>query len=176
MRKFGRIVIYLVILLSVLVVLLGVAVGTIEGLQAQDAVSIESVQSEQIAVNSIVEASNEEEITDEGYSSLKDFLVTQSMGSITIGKILRGLIGIVVVLFIAWLFSSNRKAIDWKYVLSALAFQIVLAICLIYLPFVESIFNFVGSLFVQITLAAEDGIIFLFGNLVKCNTVNLLTF
>lgn len=168
MRKFGRIVIYLVILLSVLVVLLGVAVGTIEGLQAQDTVSIESVQAEQIAVSSVVESSSEDEITDEEeYSSLKDFLIAQSKGSMTIGKILRGLMGIVVVLFIAWLFSSNRKAIDWKYVLSALAFQIVLAICLIYLPFVESIFNFVGSLFVQITLAAEDGIIFLFGNLVN---------
>lgn len=167
MRKFGKIIAFPLIVLSILVVLVGMVVGPIEGQQAQDVVSMENLQEELVEAKSLTDMSNESEVSKNEYSSMKDFLVNQTAGNITIGSILRGLLGIVVVLFVAWLFSSDRKAINWKYVFLSLLFQVVIAISIIYLPFVESIFNFIGNIFVQITVAAEDGIIFLFGNLVN---------
>ncbi|MEX0769685.1 MAG: Na+ dependent nucleoside transporter N-terminal domain-containing protein [Balneolaceae bacterium] len=41
--------------------------------------------------------------------------------------ILRGIIGITVILFIAVVFSKNRKAINWKLVGSGLGIQFLLA-------------------------------------------------
>ncbi|WP_298353836.1 nucleoside transporter C-terminal domain-containing protein [uncultured Dokdonia sp.] len=79
----------------------------------------------------------------------------------------RGVLGMVTLIVIAVLFSSNRKAINWKTVGIGLAFQLIIAVCVLKVPFVESIFDFIGSIFVSIlefTLAGSD---FLFQGLVS---------
>lgn len=83
---------------------------------------------------------------------------------ITLKGILRAILGIAVVLFIAWLFSTNRKAIKWKYVFSALLLQLVIAVCILYVPFVSTCIEYVGKIFVYINKSATAGIQFLFAD------------
>jgi len=54
-------------------------------------------------------------------------------------SVFRGLLGIVSLLAIAWLFSKDRKAISWKVVGIGLAMQLVLAVGILYVPAVQAI-------------------------------------
>lgn len=79
----------------------------------------------------------------------------------------RGALGMLSLILIAFLLSNNRKAINWKTVGIGLALQLVIAIGVLKVPFVERIFNFLGGIFVKIlefTLAGSD---FLFKGLVS---------
>jgi CNT family concentrative nucleoside transporter len=78
-------------------------------------------------------------------------------------SILRGLLGLATLLAIAWVFSSNRKAIAWDLVFKGLLIQIIFAICILKVPFVESMFEAVSSVFVKIINFTEQGTRFLFG-------------
>ncbi|MCL2511104.1 MAG: Na+ dependent nucleoside transporter [Bacteroidales bacterium] len=75
----------------------------------------------------------------------------------------RGLLGIAVLIFIAYLLSSNRKAINWRTVFIALGLQILLAVCILYVPFIRIIFEIAGKVFVKILDFTKDGSVFLFG-------------
>lgn len=81
-------------------------------------------------------------------------------------SILRGLLGMIVLIFIAYIFSSNRKAVDWKVVGTGLAIQIVLALAVLYIPAVQIFFEFIGKLFVKVLDFTEEGTKFLFSSFV----------
>ena len=78
-------------------------------------------------------------------------------------SVFRGLLGIVSLLAIAWLFSKDRKAISWKVVGIGLAMQLVLAVGILYVPAVQAIFEFFGKIFIRILDFTRDGSIFLLG-------------
>jgi concentrative nucleoside transporter, CNT family len=78
--------------------------------------------------------------------------------------ILRGIIGMAVLILIGYIFSSNRKAINWKTVGLGLAAQLVLALGVLKVPFIKSIFEFVGSVFVAVLEFTKAGTIFLLGD------------
>lgn len=78
----------------------------------------------------------------------------------------RGILGMFTLLLIAFLFSSNRKAINWRTVGIGLAFQIVIAVGVLKVPFVQNIFEFVGKIFVKILEFTQAGSKFLFEGLV----------
>lgn len=80
--------------------------------------------------------------------------------------ILRGLLGITVLLAVCYLLSANRKGIDWKLVLSGLGFQIVLAILILKVPGVKVAFEWVASFFVSILKFTEAGSRFMFGSII----------
>lgn len=75
---------------------------------------------------------------------------------------LRGLLGIVVLLGLGWLFSSNRRAIPWKTVFVGLALQIALAVGILNISFIRWIFEFFGKIFVVILDFTKEGTNFLF--------------
>ena len=81
-------------------------------------------------------------------------------------SIWRGVLGMITLLFIAFLFSSNRKAINWKTVGIGLAFQLVIAIGVLKVSFVQSAFEAVGKVFVSILDFTRAGSKFLFEGLV----------
>jgi CNT family concentrative nucleoside transporter len=56
-----------------------------------------------------------------------------------------GLLGIVLILAIAFLFSNNRKAINYRLVLSGLALQLVLAVFILKVPMVTRFFQMLGT-------------------------------
>jgi CNT family concentrative nucleoside transporter len=84
--------------------------------------------------------------------------------------IIRGLFGMAVLIGIAWLFSLNRKGISWKVVGIGLGIQLVLAISVLYVPFVQSIFEFLGKLFTLVLDFTKVGSEFLLGDLLDSST------
>ena len=77
----------------------------------------------------------------------------------------QAIIGVFCLLLISYLFSSNKKAIAWKTVGFGLALQLILAICILKLTWVQIIFNAIGKIFVSILDFTNAGSVFLFGEL-----------
>ncbi len=77
--------------------------------------------------------------------------------------ILRGLLGIAVLLGICFLLSNNRRAIDWKLVLIGLVLQLVLAVLILQVDIVRKGFDFVSSFFVVLLDFTEAGADFVLG-------------
>ena len=65
-------------------------------------------------------------------------------------SILRGLLGIIVLVGISILLSNNRKKINWKTASAGLGLQLILAICILKLTWVQNIFEFAGKIFIKI--------------------------
>ena len=84
---------------------------------------------------------------------------------LSISSFLRGLLGIISLLLISFLFSRNRKAINWKLVGKGLSIQILFAVLILKVPFVYSVFNFIAKGFTKIINFTNKGSEFLFGNL-----------
>ncbi|UKM64957.1 Na+ dependent nucleoside transporter [Flavobacteriaceae bacterium GSB9] len=84
----------------------------------------------------------------------------------SIDSLWRGILGMVALVFLAFLFSSNRKAINWKIVGIGLAFQLLIAIGVLKVEFIKAGFEFIGSLFVQVLEFTRAGSKFLFEGLV----------
>ena len=93
---------------------------------------------------------------------------TESMG-FNIISLLRGVLGIIVLLALGWLFSSNKKAIPWKTVFVGLGLQIFLAIGILNVPFIRWIFEFFGKIFVVILDFTKEGTNFLFEGFLDVN-------
>ncbi len=55
----------------------------------------------------------------------------------------------ISLLLIAYLFSSNKKAINWKTVGAGLSAQLLIAIGVLKVPFIQAIFEFVGGICYQ---------------------------
>ncbi len=85
---------------------------------------------------------------------------------------LRGIIGIFVLLSIAYLLSSNRKKIDWKLVLAGIILQIAIGTLVLKVPFVRNSFDIVGAGFVKFLSFAANGAEFLFGDLARNSNVS----
>ncbi|MDF1550684.1 MAG: nucleoside transporter C-terminal domain-containing protein [Bacteroidales bacterium] len=75
---------------------------------------------------------------------------------------MRGALGMIVLLIIAWLFSTNRKAIQWKVVGIGLLTQVILAVSILYVPAVQAVFEGAGKIFNQILQFSMEGTRFLF--------------
>ena len=80
-------------------------------------------------------------------------------------SLFRGVLGIFSLLIIAFLFSRDRKGIDWKLVVKGLGIQLLFAILILKVPFVYSIFSFIAKGFTKIIDFTNKGSEFLFGNL-----------
>ncbi|MFT5914545.1 MAG: CNT family concentrative nucleoside transporter [Flammeovirgaceae bacterium] len=79
---------------------------------------------------------------------------------------LRGILGIAILIGIAFLFSNNRKAIDWRLVGIGITLQIIFGF-LLQIPLVQSGFDGVSGAFVKFLSYAGDGAQFLFGGLAR---------
>ena len=88
--------------------------------------------------------------------------------------IMRGLLGVVVLLAIAVTCSSNRKKIPWKTVGIGLLIQLTLAIGILRVGWVQQIFEGIGKLFVSILDFTNAGSIFLFGDLMNADSYGFI--
>jgi CNT family concentrative nucleoside transporter len=86
----------------------------------------------------------------------------------------RGLLGMVSLLLIAFLFSSNRRAINWKTVGIGLAFQLIIAIGVLKVNFIKNAFEGVGQLFVNVLDYTKAGSEFLFGGMLDINSYGFI--
>ena len=79
-------------------------------------------------------------------------------------EILRGLIGLLVILAIAFLFSKNKKRIDWKLVGFGVFLQILFGVLVTQVPIVAKGFAVVSEKFVVLLSFSQAGAEFLFGD------------
>ena len=85
----------------------------------------------------------------------------------SIESIIRGIIGMTCLVLIAYLFSNNRKKINWKTAFLGLFTQLILAILIIRVEFVQNIFEFFGKIFVKTLDFTMEGSRFLLGDMVN---------
>lgn len=86
-------------------------------------------------------------------------------------EIVRGILGLIMLVGIAYLFSKHKKSINWKLVITGILIQFTLALFVfkeIQIPFTEislsSIFSFLASFFTQLLSFTDAGAQFIFGN------------
>ncbi len=79
----------------------------------------------------------------------------------------RGLIGMLFLVGICYLFSADRKRINWRLVLIGIVLQILLAILILQVPLVRVFFEVMVQFFVMMIESVEQASIFLFGDLAR---------
>src|SRR5687768_11675558 len=79
--------------------------------------------------------------------------------------ILFGLFGLAVLIGIAWLFSQNKGAVDWKLVITGIALQIGFAALVLLVPGGKDVFDALGHGFVRLLSFVSAGSNFIFGGL-----------
>lgn len=77
----------------------------------------------------------------------------------------QGLIGIVVILGIAFLFSNNKKRINYRLVASGLGLQLIIALLVLKVPAVNNFFQMLGHGMEKIERFAQEGAAFVYGGL-----------
>ncbi len=78
-----------------------------------------------------------------------------------------GVIGILLILGIAFLLSNNRKAINYRVVFSGLAIQLALALFILKTQIGSTLFAYVGNKIEGLLMLADKGGEFVFGGLIK---------
>jgi CNT family concentrative nucleoside transporter len=81
---------------------------------------------------------------------------------LSLSSFFRGILGLATVLLLGMAFSSNVRAIDWGLVSKGLLLQIVLAVLILKVPWVETAFEGVSSFFLKVINFADSGTEFLF--------------
>ena len=85
----------------------------------------------------------------------------------------RGIIGMLVLIIIAYALSENRKNISWKVVFIGLLTQLIIAICVIKIGWIKSFFEYISGFFVKVLEYTQSGTRMLLG---EFGDVNLYGF
>lgn len=117
-----------------------------------------------VTTESVVVSSNSATESSSSENHYKAILAEKKF-SFNIVSILRGILGMLAILAIAWLFSVNRKGVDWATVGKGLLIQLIIAIGVLLFPPVQDFFNFFGKCFVAVLSWTRAGSEFLFSSL-----------
>lgn len=109
-----------------------------------------------------------------GGAKLELHKVSELGTGFTFQGLLRGLLGMVVLIGIAWVFSTNRKAVSWKIVGIGLLIQSCLALGILHIEPIRLVFEFVGKIFVKILDFTRAGSEFLLGGLLNVDTYGFI--
>ena len=82
-----------------------------------------------------------------------------------------GIIGIIIILGLAFLWSNNRIAINYRLVITGLVLQIVLAIFILKVPIGQDIFYWLGKAINKLLDFSKEGALFVFGDLTKVTQI-----
>ncbi len=85
----------------------------------------------------------------------------------------RGVLGLFSLVLIAFLFSANRRAVNWRTAGIGLGLQLLLAIGILKVPAIQWFFNVLGSFFNEILNFTLAGSQFLFGGLLNLDNPNI---
>lgn len=92
----------------------------------------------------------------------------------TMSSLLRGALGMFVLLFLSYILSQNRKAINWKTIGFGLAAQLLLAIGVLKVPFIQKTFEIVGKMFVKVLEFTQAGSEFLLGGMMDISSFGFI--
>lgn len=78
---------------------------------------------------------------------------------------LRGALGLAVIVLVAFIFSSNKKKIDWRLVVIGISLQLIFGFLITKVEFVRAGFELLSEGFVKFLSFSEAGASFIFGDL-----------
>ncbi len=91
-----------------------------------------------------------------------------------LGRIGFGLFGLAVLIGITWLFSNNRRAVDWKLVVTGITLQVGFAALVLLVPGGRDVFNALGHGFVKVLSYVNEGSNFIFGSMMDTSKVGFI--
>jgi CNT family concentrative nucleoside transporter len=91
-----------------------------------------------------------------------------------ITRVLFGLFGLAVLIGIAWLFSNNKRRVDWKLVATGVGLQIAFAALVLLVPGGKDVFDSIGHGFVRVLSFVNEGSKFIFGSLMDTRTFGFI--
>ncbi|MDF3019124.1 MAG: NupC/NupG family nucleoside transporter [Steroidobacteraceae bacterium] len=89
-------------------------------------------------------------------------------------RVLFGLFGLATLIGIAWLFSNNKRRIDWKLVATGVGLQIGFAALVLLVPGGKDVFDAIGRGFVKVLSFVNEGSRFIFGSLMDEKTFGFI--
>lgn len=89
------------------------------------------------------------------------------------GKLI-SLIGLLVMVGIAYLVSDNKKAVNWKLVGIGVGMQLVFGLLILKWPLGQSLFNILNDLVTKLLDFTKEGTAFLFGNLLDVESFGFI--
>ena len=92
----------------------------------------------------------------------------------SITSLWKGVLGMIVLLIITYLFSSNKKAINWKTVGVGLSIQLLIAIGVLKITFIQTIFEAIGKVFINVLEFTRSGSEFLFNDLMNIDSYGFI--
>ena len=84
--------------------------------------------------------------------------------------LIRGMIGIFSIIFLAYILSANKNKIEWKTIGLALFSQLIIGVLILKVRFFQVIFEKAGYIFVKLIDFTREGTIFVFGDLLSPKT------
>jgi len=134
--------------------------------ELQASVNEKGTEAAQITENIKVISLNKDKLAINIQDKVIDFdLAEVASKKLSIWSIIRGVIGLMSLLIITFLFSGKKKKIDWMLVLKGTTLQIVIAILVLKVPFIETVFHMISEKFVALISYTDAGVDFLFGQL-----------
>jgi len=91
-----------------------------------------------------------------------------------IARVAFGLFGLSVLIGIAWLFSINKRRVDWKLVITGVSLQIAFAAVVLLMPGGREAFDAIGHGFVKVLSFVGEGSKFIFGSLMDTSTYGFI--
>jgi len=82
-----------------------------------------------------------------------------------------GVIGILIILSLAFLWSNNRKKINYRLVITGLLLQVALAVFILKVPLGQEIFYWLGKAINKLLDFSQEGALFVFGDLTKVTQI-----
>lgn len=77
----------------------------------------------------------------------------------------RGALGMLFLIFVCWLLSNNRRAINWRLVLLGIVAQVAFALGVLKVNIIRELFGWLSKQFISLINIGHKGIEFIFGNL-----------
>ncbi|MEQ4575333.1 MULTISPECIES: NupC/NupG family nucleoside CNT transporter [Gammaproteobacteria] len=91
-----------------------------------------------------------------------------------LGRIGFGLFGLAVLIGIAWLFSNNKRAVDWRLIGTGVILQVAFAAVVLLVPGGRDVFDWLGKLFVKVLSFVGEGSSFVFGSLMDAKSYGFI--
>ncbi len=131
--------------------------------------------------NDLLKLKKENTVLTYGSNAHPDFLVQEaSIDTIiksqgfSFTSFWRGVLGMISLILIAFLFSSNRKVINWKTVGLGLSFQLIIAFGVLKIDFIKGVFESIGQVFINILNFTRAGSEFLFSGVMDVNSYGFI--
>ena len=82
-----------------------------------------------------------------------------------------GILGILIIIGLAFLWSNNRKKINYRLVVTGLLLQLALAVFILKVPLGQEIFYWLGKAINKLLDFSKEGGLFVFGDLTKITDI-----